>query len=115
VAGEMLELGLQSPELHKEAGRKCAETNVSWLIAVQGNASSFVAGAVAAGLPPGQTRFFSDARLAGEFCRPLLEPEDVVLVKGSRGVHLETVIEMLQCKPVATVVTASKVESEPVP
>ena len=39
VAGEMLELGLQSPELHKEAGRKCAENNVSWLIAVQGNAS----------------------------------------------------------------------------
>ncbi len=115
VAGEMLELGPQSPELHKEVGRKCAENSVSWLVAVQGNASAFVAGAVAAGLPPEQTRFFPDSRSAGIFCRSLLEPGDVLLVKGSRGVHLETVIEMLRCKPAATVGTASKVESEPVP
>jgi UDP-N-acetylmuramoyl-tripeptide--D-alanyl-D-alanine ligase len=115
VAGEMLELGPQSPELHKEVGRKCAENGVSWLVAVQGNASAFVAGAVAAGLPPEQTRFFPDSRSAGVFCRSLLEPGDVLLVKGSRGVHLETVIEMLRCKPAATVGTASKVESEPVP
>lgn len=115
VAGEMLELGPQSRELHREAGRKCAENNVSWLIVVQGNASSFLAGAVAAGLPPGQCRFFPDSRSAGEFCRSLLEPGDVLLVKGSRGVHLETMIEMLRCKLGGTVVTASEVESESVP
>jgi UDP-N-acetylmuramoyl-tripeptide--D-alanyl-D-alanine ligase len=96
VAGEMLELGPQSPQLHEETGRRCAETNLSWLIAVQGDARFFVEGAVAAGLPLQQTRFFPDARGAGEFCRSLLEPGDVVLVKGSRGVHLETVIEILQ-------------------
>jgi len=96
VAGEMLELGPQTPKLHHETGRKCAESNLSWLIAVQGDARFFLEGAVAAGLPPAQTRFFSDARSAGEFCRSLLGPGDVVLVKGSRGVHLETVIEMLQ-------------------
>jgi UDP-N-acetylmuramoyl-tripeptide--D-alanyl-D-alanine ligase len=96
VAGEMLELGPRSPELHIETGRKCAETNLSWLIAVQGDARFFLEGAVAAGLPPQQTRFFPDARRAGEFCRSLLEPGDAVLVKGSRGVHLETVTEMLQ-------------------
>jgi len=96
VAGEMLELGPQSPQLHKATGRKCAENNLSWLIAVQGDARFFVEGAVAADLPLRQTRFFPDARGAGEFCRALLEPGDVVLVKGSRGVHLETVIEILQ-------------------
>jgi len=96
VAGEMLELGPQSPKLHEEIGRKCAEANLAWLIAVQGEARFFLAGAVAAGLPPAQTRFFPDAPPAGEFCRSRLEPGDVVLVKGSRGVHLETVIEMLE-------------------
>jgi UDP-N-acetylmuramoyl-tripeptide--D-alanyl-D-alanine ligase len=96
VAGEMLELGPQSPELHKETGRKCAEANLTWLIAVQGDARFFVEGAVAAGLPPAHTRFFPEAGLAGEFCRSRLEAGDVVLVKGSRGVHLETVIEMLR-------------------
>ena len=96
VAGEMLELGPRSPQLHKETGRKCAENDVSWLMGVQGDASFFVEGAVAAGLSPQQARFFPEARRAGEFCCSLLEPGDVVLVKGSRGVHLETVIEMLR-------------------
>ena len=40
VAGEMLELGPLSPELHRETGRHCAENDVSWLLAVQGDASS---------------------------------------------------------------------------
>jgi UDP-N-acetylmuramoyl-tripeptide--D-alanyl-D-alanine ligase len=102
--------------LHRETGRKCAENNLSWLIAVQGDARFFVEGAVAAGLPPQQTRFFPDARRAGEFCRSLLEPGDVVLVKGSRGVHLETVTEMLRCElVVAKAVSASKQNSESVP
>jgi UDP-N-acetylmuramoyl-tripeptide--D-alanyl-D-alanine ligase len=96
VAGEMLELGPQSPELHRETGRLCAENQVSWLVAVQGNARFFIEGAVAAGFVSTQTRFFSGSRSAGEFCRSLLEPGDVVLVKGSRGVHLETVTEMLR-------------------
>jgi len=96
VAGEMLELGQQSPHLHEEIGRKCAQANLSWLIAVQGDARSFVEGAAAAGLPPQRIRFFPEAREAGEFCRSLLEPGDAVLVKGSRGVHLEIVTEMLR-------------------
>jgi UDP-N-acetylmuramoyl-tripeptide--D-alanyl-D-alanine ligase len=96
VAGEMLELGPQSPNLHREIGRKCAEINLAWLIAVQGDARFFLEGAIAAGLSPARTLFLPDAHLAGEFCRSRLEPGDVVLVKGSRGVHLETVVEMLK-------------------
>ena len=109
VAGEMLELGTQSAKLHEEVGRKCAEANLAWLIAVQGDARFFLEGAVAEGLPLSQTRFFSDAALAGEFCRSRLEPGDVVLVKGSRGVHLETVVEMLRKSRVGS--QESKVES----
>jgi UDP-N-acetylmuramoyl-tripeptide--D-alanyl-D-alanine ligase len=103
VAGEMLELGPQSPKLHKEVGRKCAEADLAWLIAVQGDARFFLEGAMAAGMASTQTRFFPDAPSAGEFCRSQLEPGDVVLVKGSRGVHLEAVVEMLRSE--------SKVES----
>ncbi len=96
VAGEMLELGPQSPKLHEEVGRKCAEADLALLIAVQGDARLFVEGAVAAGMATARTRFFPDAPSAGEFCRSQLEPGDVVLVKGSRGVHLEAVVEMLR-------------------
>jgi UDP-N-acetylmuramoyl-tripeptide--D-alanyl-D-alanine ligase len=91
----MLELGPQSPKLHEEVGRKCAKADLASLIAVQGDARFFLEGAVAAGMPSSRTRFFPDAPSAGEFCQSQLEPRDVVLVKGSRGVHLEAVVEML--------------------
>ncbi len=96
VAGEMLELGPTSPELHRSVGRICASSSVQWLIAVQGDARFFVEGAIEAGLPSSQTRFFSAAHSAGEFCRTLIARGDVILVKGSRGVHLETAIELLK-------------------
>jgi UDP-N-acetylmuramoyl-tripeptide--D-alanyl-D-alanine ligase len=96
VAGEMLELGPTSPDLHREVGRTCAPSGVKWAIGVQGDARFFVEGAVEGGIPSSQGRFFPDAKSAGEFCQTLIAPGDVILVKGSRGVHLETVIEMLK-------------------
>ena len=57
VAGEMLELGPTSPELHRGVGRKCAASGVDWLIAVQGAAQFFLEGAVEGGLPHSHARF----------------------------------------------------------
>ncbi len=95
IAGEMLELGSSSPELHRAAGRKCASSAVDWLLAVQGTAEMMVEGAVEAGLPRERTRFFKEAAEAGRFGRSIVQREDVVLVKGSRGVHLERAVEEL--------------------
>jgi UDP-N-acetylmuramoyl-tripeptide--D-alanyl-D-alanine ligase len=95
VAGEMLELGPTAPELHRDVGRKCAPSGVEWVIGVQGAAQFFVEGAIEGGIPPSHAQFFPDAQSAGEFCKSLTAPGDVLLVKGSRGVHLEKVIEML--------------------
>ena len=96
VAGEMLELGPTSPQLHREVGRKCAQIGAEWVIGVQGAAAFLVEGAVEAGVPVSRTRFFPDAKSAGVFCLSLPAPGDVMLVKASRAVHLETVIEMLK-------------------
>jgi len=96
VAGEMLELGTTSPELHREVGRRCAHSGVAWVIAVQGDARFLLEGAVEEGISPSQGKYFPDAKSAGEFCQTLIAPSDVILVKGSRAVHLETVIEMLK-------------------
>lgn len=95
VAGEMLELGPESPQWHRQTGRKCAEARVDWLLAVQGEARSFLEGARQAGLSDEHLRFFAAAPEAGEFAAGVLRPGDVVLVKGSRGVHLEKVVELL--------------------
>ncbi|MBZ5514058.1 MAG: UDP-N-acetylmuramoyl-tripeptide--D-alanyl-D-alanine ligase [Acidobacteriia bacterium] len=96
VAGEMLELGPTSPDLHRQVGRKCVECHVDRLFAVQGDARLFLEGAREAGFPEQHCRFFSTAEEAGEFCRKALEPGDVVLIKGSRAVHLEKVTQLLK-------------------
>lgn len=69
---------------------------MDWLMAVQGDAQFFVEGAQQAGLSPERARFFATPEEAAECCRTLLQPGDVVLVKGSRGVHLERAVELLQ-------------------
>ena len=96
VAGEMLELGSTSPELHRQVGRKLAEMGIDRLIAVQGDARFFLEGAVEAGMAPEDAIFFADASAAGEYCQTLLKAGDAVLVKGSRGVNLEKVVELLK-------------------
>ena len=96
IAGEMLELGPTSPELHRQVGRKCAASQIDWLIAVQGDARYFLEGAQEAGLAKERGVLFENAGDAAEFCQGLLQPGDVILVKGSRAVHLEKVVELLQ-------------------
>lgn len=95
IAGEMLELGASSARWHQLIGRKCAESRVDWLLAVQGDASMLVEGAIKAGIPPDRAWLFDRPEEAGLFCRALLQPGDLVLVKGSRGVHLEKAIAEL--------------------
>jgi UDP-N-acetylmuramoyl-tripeptide--D-alanyl-D-alanine ligase len=95
IAGEMLELGPTSPALHRQVGAECAQAKVDCLIAVQGDAHFILEGAIEAGIPPDCTRWFQTAVDAAEFCRDLLRMEDVVLIKGSRAVHLEKVTEAL--------------------
>jgi UDP-N-acetylmuramoyl-tripeptide--D-alanyl-D-alanine ligase len=92
VAGEMLELGEQGSALHIASGRAAAEAGLDLVVAVQGNAEHLATAACAGGVP---AVFLNDAEAAGQWLVENLRPGDVVLVKGSRGVHLERAIEML--------------------
>jgi UDP-N-acetylmuramoyl-tripeptide--D-alanyl-D-alanine ligase len=96
VAGEMLELGVSSPDLHRAVGRKCAASGVDRLVAVQGDARYLLEGAVEAGMPLEHAQFFARAQEAAAFCRTIIRPEDLVLVKGSRGVALERIVDVLR-------------------
>ena len=96
AAGEMLELGPSSPELHREAGRAAASSGkLDWIIGVQGNAESFIGGAIEAGQPVARTQFFQSSTEAGEFFVHLMQQGDHLLVKGSRGVKMERIVEAL--------------------
>jgi UDP-N-acetylmuramoyl-tripeptide--D-alanyl-D-alanine ligase len=90
VAGEMLEMGEHSPALHIACGRAAAEAGLDLVVAVQGNAEHLATAACAGGVP---AVFLRDAETAGQWLAQNLRSGDVVLVKGSRGVHLERAIE----------------------
>jgi len=99
VAGEMLELGTTSPQLHREAGAYAAKTRqMAWIIGVQGAANDLVRGALESGQPESGARFFENADEAANFVVELVAPGDLVLVKGSRGVKMERIVEALERK-----------------
>jgi UDP-N-acetylmuramoyl-tripeptide--D-alanyl-D-alanine ligase len=96
AAGEMRELGAASPELHRQAGQFAANTGrIDWVIGVAGHAGQIVEGAVAAGLPRARSRFFETPQEAAEFLAGLIGDGDLLLVKGSRGVKMEQIVETL--------------------
>ena len=93
VAGEMLEQGEHGPELHAACGITAAEAGIDLVVAVQGNARHLAAAACSGGVA---SLFLPDAEAAGHWLLQNASHGDVVLVKGSRGVHLERAIEALQ-------------------
>ncbi len=96
AAGEMRELGTTSPVLHREAGVFTAKTGkVDWVIGVEGDAQQIVEGAISAGIPRAQTRFFASSEDAAKFLVDFITAGDVLLVKGSRGVKMERIVETL--------------------
>lgn len=94
IAGEMLELGPDEASLHRAAGREIAETGVNVLWGVRGLAKEIVAGAQEAGLS--ETRFFNSSEDAAAEVIKEVREDDLVLVKGSRGVATEKVIKALK-------------------
>ena len=99
AAGEMLELGPASHELHREAGRTAARLeNIGWIFGVGGDAAELVRGAVEAGHPKDQAQFFSSSQEAATFLAEFIIRGDLLLVKGSRGVRMEKIVEALRAK-----------------
>ena len=94
AAGEMRELGPSSPKLHREGGELAGRTaKIDFVIGVQGDAKEIVEGAVAAGVPRERTRFFATPAEAATFLAEFVKPGDLLLVKGSRSVKMERVVE----------------------
>jgi UDP-N-acetylmuramoyl-tripeptide--D-alanyl-D-alanine ligase len=87
----MLELGDLAEQMHYETGRNIAQMGVDLLIGVRGLASQMVRGAKEAGLD--QAVFIEDSDKAAEFLLDEIKTGDLVLIKGSRGVRMEKIVE----------------------
>jgi UDP-N-acetylmuramoyl-tripeptide--D-alanyl-D-alanine ligase len=96
VLGEMLELGPESVRLHEECGRAAVRSKIDVLVTVgKESARALGEAAVAAGLARDAVTHFADSTAAADAVAALVRSGDVVLVKGSRGVRLERVVERL--------------------
>ena len=99
AAGEMLELGDSSEELHRECGRAAATLGkIDWIFGVQGYALDFVDAAVEAGFPRERTRFFGNSQEAAKFLSDFVTRGDLLLLKGSRGTRMERVLEAIDAR-----------------
>ncbi len=94
VLGDMLELGPTGKALHRERGRALGG-RVDVVVCVGPLAQEILAGAREAGVPLAALHQFSDAREAASEVPALVRPGDTLLVKASRGVALEAVVDAL--------------------
>lgn len=94
VLGEMLELGDDSGPMHEQVGRAVAEHRIDRLITVGAGAEPIVVGALAGGLDPAAVTQVPDKAAALASLRDLTAG-DLVLIKASRDVGLETIGEQL--------------------
>jgi UDP-N-acetylmuramoyl-tripeptide--D-alanyl-D-alanine ligase len=103
VAGAMLETGPTGEELHRQVGFQAAQSGkLDWILAVGEDAQPIIEGAVGAGHPAAQAKLFSGAEgaaeEAAEFLAGFVRAADLVLVKGSRRMHLEKIARLLEAK-----------------
>lgn len=96
IAGEMLELGPEGARMHREAGREIARLKIDMLWGVRALAEEIVEGAREAGMSADATRFFNSSEEAAAAFLDEVRAGDLVLVKGSRGVQTDNVVEALR-------------------
>ncbi len=94
VLGEMLELGDVREEGHRLVGEAAARTT-DWLVVVGQAAAGIAEGALAAGMDGAHVSVVPDIEAALEFLSPRLRDGDVVLVKASRGIGLDRLVDGL--------------------
>jgi UDP-N-acetylmuramoyl-tripeptide--D-alanyl-D-alanine ligase len=109
----MLELGDSAVDEHAALGARVAELGIDRLVAVGEHAATMVGGATWGGLDPNSTVILDSKSTAAEHVVPYLRPGDVVLVKASRGLALDTVAEEIWTAAPSTLPPAAGTSPEP--
>lgn len=94
VAGDMLELGEAASRYHEQIGRTAAQSGINRLYLTGENACHVARGALAAGMDGKEIFVGTKTDIIRELT-PILEADDWVLVKGSRSMGMEEVVEKL--------------------
>jgi UDP-N-acetylmuramoyl-tripeptide--D-alanyl-D-alanine ligase len=96
VLGDMLELGEFSRRAHYEVGQAAARLGIDTLVAIGRHAADVAGGALEAGMAQEKVRCCATKEEAEALLRQILQEGDLVLVKASRAMGLETLVEALR-------------------
>ena len=96
ILGDMLELGETQTFYHHQAGKNVVQLAWDMLITVGPLSHHMVEGALEAGMDKAHIASFENADEAADQAMTLLEPGDLVLVKGSRGIKMDKIVESLK-------------------
>ena len=105
VLGDIFELGQYAPDEHRASGKSLVGI-IDYLLAIGNEARYFVEGAIEAGMPENNIRYFhadvenakeleAAKQAAADVLTREMHSEDLVLIKGSRGMRMETMLPML--------------------
>jgi len=96
VLGDMLELGEKQIDYHTAAGKSVVQKRIDLLVTIGPLAKYIAEGALISGMSPENIISFDRSEEAAEKIHSLLKENDIVLVKGSRGVKTEKIINVLK-------------------
>jgi len=99
VLGEMRELGPRSTDLHRAVGSDAARRRLTALLTVGPGARAIGDGAAADGMSGDRIMHAETVDEAADRLRRILRPGDIVLIKGSRALHMERIVEALVREP----------------
>ena len=94
--GEMLELGEETKNAHPQAGAAAAEIGVHYLVAMGEHAEATAQGALRGGLSPERMEIAVSHEAMADYIKEIMREGDCILLKGSRGMALERVVERLR-------------------
>lgn len=95
VLGDMLELGSWSTDAHKETGEYAAGSSTDLIITVGEAAAHIADGAIEAGFPRSGIAVLANNDEAVRYLRNIIRQGDAILVKGSRGMMMEEIVDSL--------------------
>ena len=95
VIGDMLELGEQEHQYHRQSGAAIPRS-IDVVVGVGPRSKSLLEGARESGFDQKSLHHFDDAEAATAFLRTFLRPDDLVLIKASRGIGLDRIVTSLE-------------------